>query len=228
VTGASGRMSNRAQPEQFQTVLAYEAPFLIEKLLKDRVVESAEEGTAIFDEVKKYIMLTTSDDVNWQMYSLRVDEVWHQFILFTDEYIDFCERFFGGYVGHRPSNAPRSETTEPAVASSFSGFKNRYEEVFGAPIPAIWFDEKSVTTRRRVFNDSVGKWSVRNEFGMANLLDANGDILLSVDDLAGNALMFVAQTGVFYVREISGDLTDDEKVALIATLVENKLLRVGS
>lgn len=228
MTSTSAKMSSQAQAEQFFPALDYDAPFLIEKLLKDRIVESTEEGKAIFEEVKKYIILTSSDDVNWQMYSLRVDEVWHQFILFTDEYIDFCERFFGGYVGHRPSNAPRSETTEPAVPSSFSGFKSRYEEVFGAPLPDTWFDEKSVTTRRRVFNDSVGKWSVRDAFGMADLLDMNGQVVLSVDDLARNALVFVAQTGVFYVRELPGDLADDEKVALIATLVERKLLRVGA
>lgn len=71
-------------------------------------------------------------------------------------------------------------------------------------------------------------WTVRNEFGMADLINANGKVVLSVNDLAQDALAFVAQTGVFYVRELPGDLTDEEKVALITTLVEYKLLRVGS
>jgi hypothetical protein len=51
---------------------------------------------------------------------------------------------------------------------------------------------------------------------------------LSINDVARGALAFLTQTGVFYVRELPGDLTDEEKVALIATLVEYKLLRVGS
>jgi len=63
--------------------LTYEAPFLIEKLLKDHIVDTAEEGQALFAEVKKYIVLTRSDETTlWDMYSLRIDEVWHQFILF--------------------------------------------------------------------------------------------------------------------------------------------------
>ena len=228
MTSTSGTMLNQARMEQFLGSLEYEAPFLIEKLLKDHIVESSAEGKALFDEVKKYIIITSSDDVNWQMYSLRVDEAWHQFILFTDQYIDFCERYFDGYVGHRPSNAPRSESAETGVASTFDGFKRRYEEVFGVPLPDTWFDGNSVTTRRRVFNDSVGAWTIRNEFGMVDLVNANGEVVLSVNDLAQNALAFVAQTGVFYVRELPGDLTDEEKVALITTLVEYKLLRVGS
>src|SRR5262249_43252936 len=182
----------------------------------------------IFDEVKKFIVLVRSDNlVNWEMYSLRIDEGWHQFILFTNEYMDFCEQFFGGYVGHSPSNAPRSKTTDPAAVSSFKRFQSRYEELFGHPLPDVWYDEKSITPRRRVFNDSAGTWTLRCEGEMVDLLNAEGDVLLSINDIARDALAFVAQTGVFYVRELPGNLIDEEKIALIATLVEYKLLRVG-
>jgi isocitrate dehydrogenase len=64
---------------------------------------------------------------------------------------------------------------------------------------------------------------------MIELVTPKGDMLLSVNELARNALDFVAQTTpVFYVRELPGDLEDDEKIALVATLVEYKLLRVAS
>ena len=55
-------------------------------------------------------------------------------------------------------------------------------------------------------------------------MDAKGDVLLSVNKIAREALAFVARTGAFYVRELPG-LTNEEQVALIATLVEHKLLR---
>jgi hypothetical protein len=215
-------------------VLAYKAPFLIEKLLNNYIVDSEEEGDIIFDEVKKYMILVRFDKLaDWQMYSLRVDEVWHQFILFTKEYIDFCELFFGGYVGHRPSNAPRpkvarSRIGNPAKISSFEGFRTRYEEFFGGPLPDVWYDEKSITTRRRVFNHSVGTWTLRGDGGMVDILNVKGDVLLSVNNLARSALVFIGKTGAFYVRELPGDLTDEEKVALIAALVEYRLLRVAA
>ena len=74
--------------------LAHEAPFLVEKLLKDRITQTVEEAEALFLEVKRYIVLVQSDPTRiWEMHSLRVDEVWHQFILFTAQYWDFCQRF---------------------------------------------------------------------------------------------------------------------------------------
>jgi hypothetical protein len=101
-----------------EDALTYEAPFLVEKLLKDHVVDSADEAQALFDEVKRYIVLVRSDDTTpWKMYSLRVDEVWHQFVLFTREYIEVCLRFFGAYIQHNPSNAPEPwrKTSKPPL-----------------------------------------------------------------------------------------------------------------
>ena len=63
---------------------------------------------------------------------------------------------------------------------------------------------------------------------MVDLLGVNGDVLLSVNEFARNAMEFISKTGTFYVRELPGDLSDEEKVTLIATMVKYKLLRIGS
>ena len=68
----------------------------------------------------------------WEMYSLRVDEVWHQFILYTSQYGEFCRRFFGHYVHHAPSNAPQSGAATTLPVASFSDFCSRYQELFGS------------------------------------------------------------------------------------------------
>jgi hypothetical protein len=62
---------------------------------------------------------------------------------------------------------------------------------------------------------------------MVDLADHNGAVLISVSDLAREALDFIARTGAFYVRELPGGLTSDEKVGLISTMVDARLLRVG-
>ncbi len=208
--------------------LSYQAPFLIEKLLKDRIVESSEEGEALFAEVKRYIVLVQLDRTKiWEMYSLRVDEVWHQFILFTTAYMDFCELFFGGYVHHSPSNAPESKTMRSAEVASFEVFAGRYHELFGQPLSDAWYDEKAVTPGRRVFNDHAGMLVLRHENEEVDLLNAAGDVLMTVNELAKHALAFISGAGAFYVRELPGDLTDAEKVELVATLVEYNILRVA-
>ena len=48
-----------------------------------------------------------------------------------------------------------------------------------------------------------------------------------VNDIARDALEFISCTGAFYVRELPGVLTDEEKVGLVATLVEHRVLRVA-
>jgi hypothetical protein len=212
-------------PQAFEA-LAYEAPFLIEKLLKDRIVETPEEAESLFNEVKKYLVIARLDETRiWKMYSLRIDEAWHQFILFTRQYIEFCQRFFGRYIPHSPSNAPESKPAGSVEATSFKLFQDRYRELFGTPLPDVWYDERNVTTRRRVLNDRAGSLTLRDGLEMVEILSPQGEVMLSVNELARDALAFIASTGAFYVRELPGDLTDDEKIALVATLIECKILR---
>jgi hypothetical protein len=39
---------------------------------------------------------------------------------------------------------------------------------------------------------------------MIDLISVTGDLLLSLNEIAGQALAFIAETGAFYVRELPG------------------------
>ena len=209
-------------------VLAYEAPFLVDKLVEDRIADDEAEAQLLFREVKRFLVLVRScDDAPWDMYSRRVDEAWHQFVLFTREYIQFCMGCFGSYVQHRPGGPPAIASEGAASESSFSGFRARYEAFFGERLPDVWYDDKSVTPRRRVINDSAGRLGVREGHGITSLMSPTGEVLLSANSLATAALWFIARTDAFYVRELPGGLSDDEQVLLVATLVEMQVLRVA-
>jgi hypothetical protein len=164
----------------------------------------------------------------WQMYSLRVDEAWHQFILFTREYMRFCRQFFNAYVPHAPSNAPKTEEGRALPIASFSDFGNRYQELFGTPLPDVWFDPRAVTIKRRALNDFPGGLTLAIEDDSVSLLGPRGKVVLSVSSLAKEAMSFIVKAGSFYVRELPGGLTDEEKVALVSTLVAAGVLRVGA
>jgi hypothetical protein len=161
------------------------------------------------------------------MYSTRVDEAWHQFVLFTRQYTDFCQRFFGKFLHHNPSNAPAITEISRENPSTFGDFSSRYEEVFGEPLPDIWFDGRSVALSTRVMNDNAGRLDVSVHEGVACLTAPDGQTEVIVDEIACDALVFISQTGSFHVRELPGDLTDEEKVGLIATLVDYRQLRVA-
>jgi len=209
-------------------VLAYEAPFLIDKLVEDRIADDEAEAHALFREVKRFLVLVrTGDDARWDMCSRRIDEAWHQFVLFTREYIHFCMRYFGSYVQHRPHGAPETGEGSARGDWSFSAFAARYEAFFGERLPDVWYDDKSVTPRRRVINDNAGQLNVREGQGVVSLVSPSGEVLLTANALASAALRFIARTDAFYVRELPGGLSDEEQVLLAATLVETQVLRVA-
>ena len=213
-----------------EAALKFEAPFLIQKLVKDRIAETDEEAVKLFTEVKRFFVLLRNDsEISWDMYSRRVDEAWHQFVLFTRDYIDYCLDHFGSYVQHSPGIAAASHAdAEPngAQPQCFHDFKKRYEEFYGIPLPDVWYDARSVTPRRRILNDNATKQIVREADGGVDFLDQD-EVVISVSDLAKDALEFVAVTDAFYVRELPGDLTDEERVGLVTTLVEQGVMRVA-
>ena len=214
-------------PAKIFAALDYQAPFLIEKLVKDHIVDTPEEAEALFAEVKRYLVIAALDsDKSWHMYSLRIDECWHQFILFTKQYVEFCKLYFGRYVPHAPSNSPQSEV-QPKARTTFREFNARYQELFQSPLPEIWVDARNVTLTRRVLNDQKGRLKLRTDGNMIEILSKDDEPVVAVNDLAEQALSFIGQTGAFYVREIPG-LDDEEKVALAAMLVECRMLRLAS
>jgi hypothetical protein len=212
--------------------LTFEAPYLVEKLLKERIITSEAEARALFREVKRYFFLSRSDESRiWEMYSSRIDEVWHQFVLFTRQYFDFCSRYYGGYLPHSPSNAPDSPKNDPQQGrpvATFPQFRAYYEQLFGEALPDCWYDEKSVGLHRRIIDFRVGQLVLMEDGDLIQLVDANGNVVFAVNSLAAEAMFFIADVGNFYVRELPGDLEDDEKIALISTLVQQRLLRLGS
>jgi hypothetical protein len=220
--------TNRKSLAAYEPVLRFEAPYLIEKLIKERVVDSVDEGEALFAEVKKFLILSHVDpEVSWNMYSRRVDEVWHQFVLFTSQYVEFCNRHFGQYLHHNPSNGPEAPGRPGLKSSTLKDFRARYQSFFGEPLPDVWQDARSVSLSRRVINDNAGTSRVSSDSGTACLAGPGDKIDVVVNDVARGALEFISRTGSFYVRELPGILTDEEKVGLVATLVEHGLLRIA-
>ena len=96
----------RASTYEPSRALEYQAPFVIERLLKNYSVQSEQEAHDLFLELKRYLVFARARrDRIYGMHSSRVDEAWHQFVLFTHEYIEFSQRYFGRYIQHYPGNS---------------------------------------------------------------------------------------------------------------------------
>ena len=116
---------------------SFEAPYLEEKLLEDGKFNTPEEYQEAFTEFKKYVALSQIVGKNMAMLSKKVDEVWHQFILFTPQYHKFCKEMRGKYLHHVPKTSISSFTPKYRL-----NFIDSYKEIFG-DIPEIWGLNKS-------------------------------------------------------------------------------------
>jgi hypothetical protein len=217
-------------PARFMAALSYRAPFLIEKLLKERIVDTVEDGETLFAEVVKYLILNRAYPMKkWEMSSRLIDEAWHQFVLFTSEYIEFGKQYFGVYLHHAPGNSPSMPLRSPADVPSFADFGEHYKLLFGTQPPDVWQDANAITLQRRILiSQASGVLSLipADESGLMTILGLSGP-LASVSELARDALAFMINAKAFYVRELPGDLTDKEKIGLVGALVTARMLSLG-
>ncbi|MCV7200101.1 glycine-rich domain-containing protein [Mycobacterium angelicum] len=211
--------------ERLKKALAFDAPYVIDRLIKDRVADTPALAGELFSEVKKFFVLCEiTDDVSLPMYSAMVDQAWHTFILFTAEYTAYSHHYFGRYLNHVPAGG---NVVDRRRVGTFSEFRERYEALHGTPMPRIWYDSNSISPARRVINAQAGQLTVNRMGRTVELVDSAGSVVLSTNGIARPALHFVAQTSDFYVRELPGNLTDDEKIGLAQALTQSRVLRVA-
>ncbi len=127
VPGASLTAKHRRWVERMG---AFAAGFLEEKLLREGRFASKEGYRRAFVEFKKFVAVTVLFDGAVGMLSEDVDAVWHEFILFTPHYHEFCEEFVGRYLHHVPNMDGGGE--DDSIR-----FVEGYKALFG-DLPEIW------------------------------------------------------------------------------------------
>ncbi len=221
--------------ERLRELLAFEAPYVAEKLLLNKTVSTLEEGQELFEEAKKYLWLVATDrGRDYPVGSLRVDEAWHQFFLFTRECRALCLRIFGCFMHHAPPTkeepAGRAVVASPRPLVSYAELAARYREVFGTDLPDVWNDALSVAPERRLLrNDLAGPLTLRCDGEKIELIQGEEGaqrVRLRVDAWAAPALEFALARGIFYVRELP-TLDLDEQLELCRALVRENVLLVA-
>ncbi|MFY7786706.1 MAG: glycine-rich domain-containing protein [Thermoflexibacteraceae bacterium] len=117
-------------------VLQYQNENVTYRFMKAFAV-SEEEAEDIFTETKKWlwlcsqslqdgVRLVVTDDIGV------IDEMWHNFILFTKDYDYFCQHYFGEYIHHVPeSKANQEATAEKNEEENNAAMRNILEQMFG-------------------------------------------------------------------------------------------------
>lgn len=136
-------------PVSLADVLAYRHPGVVRRYAKDHHA-SPEEAAELFQETCKWLYLcyrsatdmpegigcTMTPDIE------KLDGMWHTFLLFTRDYADFCERYFGFFLHHVPNEDEEGQPFDEA--SLRQQLEQQYAlvyDVLGEETLTAWHDE---------------------------------------------------------------------------------------
>jgi hypothetical protein len=102
--------------EQLNNMLAYRNDDVICRFT--HLIDVSEtEAEAIFTETLKFLYVSQQPGIFIPDELLILDEMWHNFILFTKEYHAFCHHHFGRFVHHQPASKAEKLSHKEAVAT---------------------------------------------------------------------------------------------------------------
>ena len=85
-------------------------------------------------EIKRFLLVKALHPDRHYGMAGPIDELWHTFIIFTRQYIDFCNSIAGGYIHHAPVVVGEERPTD-----IYELFLRDYESTFKeVPPPHIW------------------------------------------------------------------------------------------
>lgn len=111
-----------------ESVLNYKNERVVDRFLKLYDIDR-EEAESIFSETLKFLWACSKCRHELGPVTM-IDEMWHNFILFTGDYARFCHVHFDKYIHHNPADdRSRSELMEKARGE---GFENALERQLSA------------------------------------------------------------------------------------------------
>ncbi|MBD1929810.1 hypothetical protein H6F74_26770 [Trichocoleus sp. FACHB-90] len=134
-----------------EQALSYQHEGVVARFM-DEFAVSREEAEKIFLETKRWLWLNSKhlDDLNQDLPNVPrslgirisitiIDEMWHTFILFTDDYANFCEKFLGQFIPHLPLFEREEEKTQIERDQEFIQYLSYLYDYIGEESLTLWF-----------------------------------------------------------------------------------------
>lgn len=119
------------QGERSEAALRHPAPALLLERVADKLDLSEAEVASLFEDTKRFLVVGTVLGRNFAP-SVPVDALWHEWILFTDDYHTFCLTLGDSYIHHTP--IPQGSASQPPLEPTMEAL----EAVFG-PLDDRWW-----------------------------------------------------------------------------------------
>ena len=116
-------------------VPTYCAPPLLLKRFEREHRCTRERAEEIFAETKKFLALCAASRQESFSPSQMVDEMWHEFMCFSEDYFAFCKELGGEgfYIHHRPSEEPNPEGYKRTRAAIKEHYGELNQKIWPAP-----------------------------------------------------------------------------------------------
>jgi hypothetical protein len=135
-------MTAPAVPASLAEVLAFRHPGVIRRYCKDHGASPAE-AEEVFHEMLKWLYLGSRCTAGCAMTPeiIKLDWMWHAFLLFTQDYAAFCDRYFGFFVHHVPEDKADEPASPEAVREQLERQYARVYDLLGEQTLLAWYDE---------------------------------------------------------------------------------------
>lgn len=153
---------NETMIPNLNELLKYEHPAVVARFKKAHPA-SAENAEIIFKDLLRFfwaskthhkdLAMTPSDKLDFVFIMddemKEIDFMWHVFLLYTQDYMDFCNKYFGAYLHHLPDLVPLLEEgvvdTEANFSSNLEKFLDYNYDLLGEDVVRRWFAFSSAT-----------------------------------------------------------------------------------
>lgn len=123
----------RARVRSLREVLAYTNQKVVWRFQEHYEVSDAQ-ATLIFRDMLRWLWACgharATDGPKLSIYRCMtvLDEMWHEFILFTQDYDRFCREYLGGYIHHEPATRLEREAFQKSAKRDHAAHHAREQE----------------------------------------------------------------------------------------------------
>jgi len=115
----------RKDAPSINKVMGYKNEAVVERISKDLNL-SKSESEELFNDMIRFLYIARSTNIKPVSPPKMIDEAWHIFIIYTQDYAKFCEKYFSSFIHHRPhrpeeKHGPEGGTNCRKLAQSFFG-----------------------------------------------------------------------------------------------------------
>jgi len=99
-------------------VMSYQFDPLVHRMV-DKYGWAEEKSREVFEDLKRFLYLSTVSNKPIAPSEI-IDEIWHNFILFTLDYGEFCTNRVGNFIHHRPRRRDDPASTRNIKADTLA------------------------------------------------------------------------------------------------------------